>query len=110
MVIGALARIIALRMQAPILVIAVPAMMFMLPGLIIFRGMYQIALGSSSEMMNAGLHQLFTALIIILAIAGGIALGDVLMRPVTSRMRQTRYVVDRRDQMEELASAAAGSS
>ncbi|WP_258934005.1 threonine/serine exporter family protein [Nesterenkonia pannonica] len=40
----------------------------------------------------------------------GIALGDVLMRPVTSRMRQTRYVVDRRDQMEELASAAAGSS
>ncbi|GAB3850288.1 threonine/serine exporter family protein [Nesterenkonia populi] len=102
-VIGSLARIIALRLQAPLLVVAVPAMMFMLPGLIIFRGMYQIALGSSAEMMNAGLHLLFTAMTIIVAIAAGIALGDVLMRPITSRMRQNRCRVDRRDQVDDLA-------
>lgn len=83
-VVGALGRAIALRMGAPQLVIAVPAMMFMLPGLMVFRGMYQIAMGSTADFMMAGLSQLFNALIIILAIAAGIVLGDVAMRPFTS--------------------------
>ncbi|WP_010524485.1 threonine/serine exporter ThrE family protein [Nesterenkonia sp. F] len=83
-VVGALGRVVALRMGAPQLVIAVPAMMFMLPGLMIFRGMYQIAMGSTTTFMMGGLTQLFNALIIIMSIAAGIVLGDVIMRRFTT--------------------------
>ena len=86
-VVGALGRVVALRMGAPQLVIAVPAMMFMLPGLMIFRGMYQIAIENSASFMMAGLYQLLNAMIIIMAIAAGIVLGDVLMRPFTSGLQ-----------------------
>lgn len=83
-VVGALGRAVALRMGAPQLVVAVPAMMFMLPGLMVFRGMYQIAIENSVTSMMAGLFEMFNAMIIIMAIAAGIVLGDVIMRPFTS--------------------------
>ncbi len=86
-VVGALARVVALRLRAPQLVVAVPAMMFMLPGLIVFRGMYQIAISESSTNRTTGLYEIFDALIIIVAIAAGIVLGDVLMRPLTKRLQ-----------------------
>lgn len=90
-VVGALGRVVALRMGAPQLVVAVPAMMFMLPGLMVFRGMYQIAIENPETTMvlsmMSGLAELFNALIIILAIASGIVLGDVAMRPLTSSLQ-----------------------
>ncbi|GAA1808821.1 threonine/serine exporter family protein [Nesterenkonia flava] len=95
-VVGALGRVVALRMGAPQLVVAVPAMMFMLPGLMVFRGMYQIAIENSSTFMMAGLFQLFNALIIILAIAAGIVLGDVMMRPFTSSLQSNERARGRR--------------
>ncbi|MBO0594697.1 threonine/serine exporter family protein [Nesterenkonia sp. E16_7] len=95
-VVGALARVVALRLRAPQLVVAVPAMMFMLPGLIIFRGMYQIAISQSSVNRTAGLYEIFDALIIIMAIAAGIVLGDVLMRPLTKRLQSNERTKGRR--------------
>lgn len=90
-IVGALGRVVALRMGAPQLVVAVPAMMFMLPGLMVFRGMYQIAIENPETTMvmsmMGGLAELFNALIIILAIASGIVLGDVSMRPLTSSLQ-----------------------
>lgn len=90
-VVGALGRVVALRMGAPQLVVAVPGMMFMLPGLMVFRGMYQIALDNPDTTlvvsMMGGLTELFSALIIILGIAAGIVLGDVLTRPFTSGLQ-----------------------
>ncbi|MGJ9372809.1 threonine/serine exporter family protein [Nesterenkonia sp. CF4.4] len=95
-VVGALARVVALRLRAPQLVVAVPAMMFMLPGLIVFRGMYQIAISESSVSRTAGLYEIFDALIIIMAIAAGIVLGDVLMRPLTKRLQSNERTKGRR--------------
>ncbi|NYJ15749.1 threonine/serine exporter family protein [Nesterenkonia sandarakina] len=95
-VVGALARVVALRLRAPQLVVAVPAMMFMLPGLIVFRGMYQIAISQSSVNRTAGLYEIFDALIIIMAIAAGIVLGDVLMRPLTKRLQSNERTKGRR--------------
>lgn len=95
-VVGALARVVALRLRAPQLVVAVPAMMFMLPGLIVFRGMYQIAISQSSVNRTAGLYEVFDALIIIMAIAAGIVLGDVLMRPLTKRLQSNERTKGRR--------------
>ncbi|MVT26787.1 threonine/serine exporter family protein, partial [Nesterenkonia alkaliphila] len=95
-IIGALARVTALWLGAPQLVVAVPAMMFMLPGLLIFRGMYQIAISESAAYRTAGLYQLFDALIIIMAIAAGIVLGDVTMRPATKRFQSNERSRGRR--------------
>ena len=95
-VVGALGRILALRLGSPQLVVAVPAMMFMLPGLMVFRGMYAIAMDSSTDAMMGGLTELFNALIIIMAIAAGIVLGDVLMRPLTAGLQSHERARTRR--------------
>lgn len=80
--IGALGRYVALRMGAPQLVVAVPAILFLLPGLTIFRSMYKIAMDSG--MMVEGLLGLFNAATVIMAIATGVVLGDTIARPFTT--------------------------
>ncbi|TLP74053.1 threonine/serine ThrE exporter family protein [Nesterenkonia sphaerica] len=95
-VVGALGRVVALRLGAPQLVVAVPAMMFMLPGLMVFRGMYQIAIENTAGSMMGGLFELFNALIMIMAIAAGIVLGDVVMRRFTSKLESNERANARR--------------
>ncbi|GAA1115916.1 threonine/serine ThrE exporter family protein [Citricoccus alkalitolerans] len=80
--IGALGRYVALRMGAPQLVVAVPGILFLLPGLTIFRSMYKIAM-DTGEMME-GVIGLFNAATIIMAIAAGVVLGDTIARPFTT--------------------------
>ncbi|MFC0581581.1 threonine/serine ThrE exporter family protein [Micrococcoides hystricis] len=80
-VIGAAARAVALRMGAPQLVVAVPAILFLLPGLTIFRSMYSIAMDSGA--IVDGLVGMFNASMVIMAIAAGVALGDNIARPLT---------------------------
>ncbi|WP_191089880.1 threonine/serine exporter family protein [Nesterenkonia ebinurensis] len=96
LVVGALGRVVALRLGAPQLVVAVPAMMFMLPGLMVFRGMYQLAIENTVSSMMGGLFELFNALIIIMAIAAGIVLGDVIMRPLTANLQSNERSRGRR--------------
>jgi uncharacterized membrane protein YjjB (DUF3815 family) len=79
--IGALSRIVALRMGAPQLVLAVPAVMFLYPGLSIFRAMYMLT--TNTGIPSAGALGLFNAFTVILAVAGGVVLGDNLARPLT---------------------------
>ncbi|WP_258934048.1 threonine/serine exporter family protein [Nesterenkonia pannonica] len=95
-IVGALGRVVALRLGAPQLVVAVPAMMFMLPGLMVFRGMYQLAIENTTASMIGGLFELFNALIIIMAIAAGIVLGDVIMRPFTTALKSNERSRSRR--------------
>lgn len=84
-VVGFFARIVALSLGAPQLVIAVPASIFLLPGLMIFRGLYQMAY--NLDMMSAGLPAVMQGSIIILAMATGLVLGDSLARPLTSGLK-----------------------
>lgn len=92
--IGMLARVVALRMGAPQLVVAVPAVMFLYPGLTIFRSMYDLTI--ETEVTGAGAIGLFNALTIILAIAGGVVLGDNLARPFTKRLSSNERRRNRR--------------
>ena len=80
-IIGVLARVVALRLGAPQLIVAVPAILFLFPGLSIFRSMYGLTIGI--EDISGGVVGLFNALTVILAIAGGVVLGDNLARPLT---------------------------
>lgn len=82
--IGMVARIVALRMGAPQLIVAVPAVLFLFPGLAIFRSMYGLSIGADD--VSAGVVGLFNALTVILAISGGVVLGDNLARPLTRNL------------------------
>jgi uncharacterized membrane protein YjjB (DUF3815 family) len=83
--VGFCARIVALSLRAPQLVVAVPASLFLLPGLMIFRAMYEI--GSNVDMMSGGVLELLQATVIILATATGLVLGDSLARPLTAGLK-----------------------
>ncbi|MDR4533848.1 threonine/serine exporter family protein [Glutamicibacter sp. PS] len=93
-VIGFAARYLTDRLNSPQLVLAAPAVMFMLPGLMIFRAMYVIVFETTN--MSGGLVEMFNALGIMLAIAGGVVLGDTLCRPLTSSARRERRRIRRR--------------
>jgi uncharacterized membrane protein YjjB (DUF3815 family) len=80
-VIGLLARVVALRMGAPQLVVAVPAALILLPGLTIFRSMYVLTIEESEILVGAG--GMLNAAAIVLGVAAGIVLGDTLARPLT---------------------------
>ncbi|WP_457965754.1 threonine/serine exporter family protein [Arthrobacter sp. D1-29] len=80
-VIGFLARVVALKMGAPQLVVAVPAALILLPGLTIFRSMYVLTIEESEILLGAG--GMLNAGAIVLGAAGGIVLGDTLARPLT---------------------------
>jgi uncharacterized membrane protein YjjP (DUF1212 family) len=80
-VIGLLARVVALRMGAPQLVVAVPASLILLPGLAIFRSMYVLTIEETEILIGAG--GMLNAGAIVLGVAAGIVLGDTLARPLT---------------------------
>ena len=79
--IGFLARIVALRLRAPQLVVAVPSILFLLVGLSIFRAMFVLTLTPDDSVTGA--VGLFNALVVILAVAAGVVLGDNMARPFT---------------------------
>ncbi|SDQ49359.1 Uncharacterized membrane protein YjjP, DUF1212 family [Arthrobacter crystallopoietes] len=83
-VIGFLGRIVGLRMGSPQLVVAVPAILFLLPGLSVFRGTYDLTVNVDDPFV--GVLNLFGALTVILAISGGTVLGDNLAQPFTRDM------------------------
>lgn len=83
-VIGLLGRVVALKMGAPQLVVAVPAALILLPGLTIFRSMYVLTLEESQILIGAG--GMLNAGAIVLGVAAGIVLGDTLARPLTRNL------------------------
>jgi len=80
-VVGILARVIALRLGAPQLVVAVPSIIFLLVGLSIFRAMFVMTLTPNDSVTGA--VGIFNALVVILAVAAGVVLGDNMARPLT---------------------------
>ncbi len=96
---GFLARLIALRMDAPAMVLSVPASLGLLPGLSIFVGLYRLIVRSGSELsadltVQVGFQTLATALGVLVAIATGTTLGDILAAPLDRRAWQRRARVE----------------
>lgn len=85
-VIGVCGRFIGLRLGAPALVLVVPAVSPLLPGLRIFRGMYQAVSGSvvgtSVATQGQAVSTLMGAAAVALAISTGVVMGDALSSPL----------------------------
>ena len=91
-------RLIALRMGAPALVLVVPAVGPLLPGLALFRGMSELVSGSvvgqGVASTSTGFTVLLTASAAALAIATGVVLGDLMASPFDRqivRQRRARW-------------------
>lgn len=85
-------RFVAGRLDAPSMVLVVPASYALLPGLTIFRGLYElVAQGSQTGSLSvqAGLTTLLGAGAVLLAIATGTVLGEILASP-WDRLRAPR--------------------
>jgi uncharacterized membrane protein YjjP (DUF1212 family) len=78
--IGFAGGVISRRLRIPPLVIAVAGMVPLLPGLTIYRGLYEMAV----EGNYAGLSTVMTAASVALALAAGVVLGEYLAQPVRS--------------------------
>lgn len=82
-VIGILGRILAIRMAAPAMVVVAPATFGLLPGLTIFRGLYEMVgqpdVGGLA--IQSGITTLLSAVAILLAIATGSTFGEILASP-----------------------------
>ncbi|ROZ61697.1 threonine/serine exporter family protein [Kocuria soli] len=81
--VGCIAALAAGRLRIPSLVIAIPAMTFLLPGLSIFRGMYTVVI--EGQTTGDGVVALVTAMTTIVTMAAGLVLGQYLMRPFTKQ-------------------------
>lgn len=97
--IGVLGRLIGLRMGAPALVVVVPAISPLLPGLRIFRGMYEAVSGSVVGTSVASQGQAVTTLMgaaaVALAISTGVVMGDVMSAPLDRQALHRRRVLRR---------------
>ena len=91
---GFVGRLIALRLGAPSMVLVVPASYGLLPGLAIFRGLYEMVTSSSADAgslsLQGGITTLLGAMAVLLAIATGSTLGELLGAPFDNRMVQKR--------------------
>jgi uncharacterized membrane protein YjjP (DUF1212 family)/uncharacterized membrane protein YjjB (DUF3815 family) len=91
---GFAGRLVALRMGAPAMVLVVPASYGLLPGLAIFRGLYEMVTHASADAgslsLQGGITTLLGAFAVLLAIATGTTLGDFLGAPFDHRMVQKR--------------------
>lgn len=87
---GVAGRLVAQRLNTPSMVLVVPASFALLPGLAIFRGLYELVVtGSDAGLLSlqSGLTTLLGAGAVLLAIATGTVLGDVLASPWDRRYR-----------------------
>ena len=93
--VGFSARLVALRLGAPALVIVMPAVSPLLPGLRIFRGMYESVSGSvigatKVAQSGVGVTTMLGAVGVALAISTGLVLGDVLSAPLDKPLVRRR--------------------
>jgi uncharacterized membrane protein YjjB (DUF3815 family) len=86
--------VLAARHRIPQLVLAIPAMTFLLPGLSIYRGMYAVTV--ETETMGEGFIGLVNAMASIVALASGVVLGKYLMRPFVGHLNGTSSRRNRR--------------
>jgi uncharacterized membrane protein YjjP (DUF1212 family) len=82
-VIGVVSYLIAGRVGVPPLVVVVPALVPMLPGLLIYRGLSYMSEGNS-----LGILQLTAAAATTIALASGVILGEYLAQPIKRNARR----------------------
>ncbi len=85
--VGLVAFSVAGRMRVPPLVVVVSAVVPMLPGLSIYRGLTLLAEGSRGD-ISAGLLAMVTAASVAIALSAGVILGEYVAQPLKREARR----------------------
>ncbi|WP_241901562.1 threonine/serine ThrE exporter family protein [Nocardioides houyundeii] len=85
--IGLVAYAVAGRVRVPPLVVVVPAIVPLLPGLSIYRGLSLMAADNGAS-TSAGLLAMVTAASVAIALASGVILGEYVAQPVKREARR----------------------
>ena len=91
--VGFVGRVVALRMDSPAMTLVVPASLGLLPGLTIFRALYEMtASGGDAGLLSlqSGITTMLGAGATLLAIATGTVFGEILASPLDRRPAQIR--------------------
>jgi len=75
------------RLRVPPLVVIVPAVVPLLPGLAIYRGLTMLGASGNAAATN-GLLAMFTAASIAVALASGVILGEYVAQPLQREARR----------------------
>ncbi len=103
-VVGVCGRLLASRVNSLAIVITIPASFGLLPGLVIFRGLYEMVTAGGSDgalaslTAQSGITTLLGAMMTLLAIATGTMFGDLMIGPVGQRWSKDRWDKRRRRQ------------
>ncbi|TWE11788.1 threonine/serine ThrE exporter family protein [Rudaeicoccus suwonensis] len=89
LIVGVFAQAVAWRFRVPALAVATSGIVVLLPGLAVYRGVFQIVQHESS---SAGMNTLFGAAAIGLALASGVTLGALPSRVLRADRTQKRIM------------------
>jgi len=79
---GFLSQLVASRLRVPALALSTAAIVPLLPGLLVYRGLFEIVQRSPGEGLSTGLTTLLGAAGIGMGLAAGVSLGTFLARPM----------------------------
>ena len=83
---GFLSQLGASRLRVPALALSTAAIVPLLPGLAVYRGLFEIVQRSPGEGLSTGLTTLFGAAGVGMGLAAGVSLGTFLARPLRAEL------------------------
>ena len=83
---GFLSQVVASRLKVPALALSMAAIVPLLPGLAVYRGLFEIVQRSAGEGLSTGLTTLLGAAGIGMGLAAGVSMGTFLARPIRAEV------------------------
>lgn len=84
--IGILSQLVSRRLRVPSLAVTTAGIVPLLPGLMVYRGLFQLVEGAQSSDLGTGLTTLFGAAGVGIGLAAGVSMGTFLARPTPSSL------------------------
>jgi len=84
LVVGCLAQLVASRLQVPALALTTAGIVPLLPGLVVYQGLFEIVRSTPGAGLSTGLTTLLGAAGIGMGLAAGVSMGTFLARPLRS--------------------------
>ena len=83
---GFLSQVVASRLRVPALALSMAAIVPLLPGLVVYRGLFEIVQRAPGEGLSTGLTTLLGAAGIGMGLAAGVSMGTFLARPMRAEL------------------------
>ena len=83
---GFVSQVVSSRLRVPALALSMAAIVPLLPGLVVYRGLFEIVQRAPGEGLSTGLTTLLGAAGIGMGLAAGVSMGTFLARPIRTEL------------------------